>query len=55
MFQVLHLLHEDLKLDRLRYPAEAKKLRRFLLAWLLEAGQAAQKTAFVSYYLAEAD
>ena len=55
IFRVLHLLYEDLKLDRLRYPVEGKKLRRFLLAWLLEESSCPERTAYVSYYLSEAD
>ena len=52
---MLHLLYEDIKLDRLRFPVEGKKLRRFLLAWLLEDKQSVAKTAFVAYYIAEGD
>jgi hypothetical protein len=52
---VLHLLYEDIKLDRLRFPVEGKKLRRFLLAWLLEDAQSVSKTAYVAYYLTEGD
>lgn len=56
LFEALHLLYEDVKLDRLRFAAEGKKLRRFLLAWLLEDGsKSVPKTAYVSYYLAESD
>ena len=55
IFHVLHLLYEDLKLDRLRFPVEGKKLRRLLLAWLMEETYCSNKTAFVSYYLSESD
>ena len=36
IFHVLHLFYEDLKLDRLRFPVEGWKVRRLLLAWLME-------------------
>ena len=55
IFHILHLLYEDLKLDRLRFPVEGKKVRRLLLAWLMEEAYCPQKTAYVAYYLAEAD
>ena len=55
LFQVLHLMHEDLKLDSLRYIVEGRKLRRLLLAWLLEEPYGPSKAAYVTYYLTEAD
>ena len=55
LFQLLHLMYEDLKLQRLRFPTEGRKLRRLLLVWLLEEAYCPQKTAYVAYYLAEAD
>ena len=55
LFQLLHLMYEDLKLQRLRFPSEGRKLRRLLLVWLLEEAYCPQKTAYVAYYLAEAD
>ena len=56
LFEALHLLYEDVKLDRLRFAVEGKKLRRFLLVWILEDGsKSVPKTAFVSYCLVESD
>ena len=39
----------------MRFQVEGRKVRRLLLAWLLEETYCPQKTAYVAYYLSESD
>ena len=54
---MLHLLYEDLKLDKLRFPVEGRKIRRLLLACILHgaADFSLPKSAFIAHYLSDAE
>jgi hypothetical protein len=52
LFMVLHLMHEDLKLNNLREAVECPKLARLLLRLAL-ALEPYKKAAFVEYYINE--
>ncbi len=49
---VLHLMHEDLKLNKLREAIEAKRLAKVLVKLALSIDPY-QKAAYVEYYIKE--
>ena len=51
------MMYEDLKLDKLRYPVEGRKIRRLLLACILHgaADFSLPKSAFIAHYLSDAE
>lgn len=52
IYQVLHLLYEDLKLNKLRDDVESPVLARFLLK-LAVSMDPYRKAAFIDYYIKE--
>lgn len=52
IFKILHLLYEDLKLNKLREPTECPKLAKFLVRLIL-ATDPIKKVAYLDYYLSE--
>jgi hypothetical protein len=57
IFEVLHLMHEDVKINKLRSAYECPKLRKLLAAWILlskgNSENPIKKSAFLAYYISE--
>ena len=54
IFDLLHLLYEDLKLKKLLYHTEGVKLRKLLFCWLLMENKPS-RTAYMTYYMTQAE
>jgi hypothetical protein len=53
IFRVLHLMYEDLKLQKLLFVTEAPKLRKLLFIFALHLHQELNLTAYMAYYVTE--
>lgn len=52
IFSALHLLYEDLKLNKLREPTEGPKLAKLLIRMVL-ATEPIKKVGYLDYYLTD--